>query len=515
MTKYTGTCPGIRTGRHTETETLRMTMNFSHYETGDFYDEVFASPGQPHACAKLLVESLAGLPEGDLLARQKASEKAMLSMGITFTVYGDERGTDRTIPFDLIPRTIEGRVWDAVEAGLKQRIKAINRFIDDVYHEQQIFKDEAIPPWVLSTSKGFLPQCRGIDPPGGIWAHISGTDLVRDQEGVFYVLEDNLRVPSGVSYVLLNRILMKRNLPEIFHRSNVRPIVEYLTRFLNMLHQLAPANRDEDPPCVAVLTPGIFNSAYFEHAYLARQLGATLVEGRDLICDGKYVCMKTTTGLKRIDVIYRRVDTAFLDPQAFREDSIMGCPGLLNAYRKGYVALANAPGTGVADDKVLYAFVPNIIRYYLGEEPLLPNVPTRLCHNPADLAYTLENLEKLVVKPANESGGYGMIVGPKATPEQREAFRAKLIANPRNYISQPTLSLSRAPTLINGRLEGRHVDLRPFILHSRDDIYVLPGGLTRVALPKGSLVVNSSQGGGTKDTWVIDLPRQTESEVCS
>jgi uncharacterized circularly permuted ATP-grasp superfamily protein len=488
---------------------------FDDYEIGDFFDEVFATSGHPHACAKLLVETLAGLPEGDLLARQKASEKAMLGMGITFTVYGDERGTDRTIPFDIVPRTIDGQVWDKVEIGLKQRIRAINRFIDDVYHEQRIFKDEAVPPWILNTSKGFLPQCRGIDPPGNVWAHVTGTDLVRDREGVFYVLEDNLRVPSGVSYVLLNRTLMKRNFPEVFHKNCVRPIDSYTSQFLNMLHSLAPADCDSETPCVAVLTPGVFNSAYFEHAFLARRLGATLVEGRDLIYDGKYVCMKTTAGLKRVDVIYRRVDTEFLDPTVFRSDSVMGCPGMMKAYCEGHLTLANAPGTGVADDKVLYAYVPNIIRYYLGEEPLLPNVPTRLCHNPNDLEYTLDNLEKLVVKPANESGGYGMIVGPKATPEQREAFKKKLIANPRNYISQPTLSLSRVPTLVNGQLEGRHVDLRPFILHGRDSIYVLPGGLTRVALPKGSLVVNSSQGGGTKDTWVIDNPRQTETEAAS
>jgi len=488
---------------------------FDDYDTGDFFDEVFKTSGHPHACAKLLVEKLAGLPEGDLLARQKASEKSMLGMGVTFTVYGDERGTDRAIPFDIVPRTIDGQVWDNVEIGLKQRIRAINRFIDDVYHEQRIFKDEAVPPWVLHTSKGFLPQCRGIDPPGGVWAHVTGTDLVRDRDGAFYVLEDNLRVPSGVSYVLLNRTLMKRTFPEVFHQSHVRPIDSYTSRFLSMLHGLAPADRDSETPCVAVLTPGVFNSAYFEHAFLARRLGAMLVEGRDLVYDGKYVCMKTTAGLKRVDVIYRRVDTEFIDPTVFRDDSVMGCPGMMKAYCDGHVTLANAPGTGVADDKVLYAYVPNIIRYYLGEEPLLPNVPTRLCHNPQDLEYTLDNLEKLVVKPANESGGYGMIVGPKATPEQRESFKKKLIANPRNYISQPTLSLSRVPTLVNGRLEGRHVDLRPFILQGRDSIYVLPGGLTRVALPKGSLVVNSSQGGGTKDTWVVDHPRQTETGVAS
>lgn len=481
-------------------------MNFNQYNIDGFFDEVFASPGVPHDCAGSLVEAICALPEGELLLHQTTSERAMLSMGITFNVYSDGRGEDRTIPFDVIPRTVDGRTWDRVEAGLQQRVRAINLFIDDIYHDQKIMKDEVVPAWVLETSKGFLPACRGIDPPGGVWAHVTGSDLVRDEHGEFFVLEDNLRVPSGASYVLLNRMLMKRNFPEVFYANSVRPIVDYTTRFLAILDRLAPADREAESACKVVLTPGVFNSAYFEHAFMAKQLGAQLVEGRDLFYDGKYVCMRTTEGLKRVDVIYRRVDSEFLDPDVFQADSMLGCSGIMKAWREGYVTLANAPGTGVADDKVLYAFVPDIIRYYLGEEPLLPNVPTRLCHHQEDLDYTLEHLAQLVVKPANESGGYGMIVGPAATPGEIEAFRHVLKENPRNYIAQPTLSLSRAPTLIDGKFEGRHVDLRPFVLHGGDEIYVMPGGLTRVALNAGSLVVNSSQGGGTKDTWVVDGP---------
>lgn len=481
-------------------------MKFDQYDIEGFFDEVFAAPGVPHDCARPLVNAIDSLPPGALLAHQQASEQAMLSMGITFNVYSDGRGEDRTIPFDVIPRTIEGRVWDQVEAGLRQRVRAINFFIDDIYHDQKIMKDGVVPSWVLETSKGFLPPCKGIDPPSGVWAHVTGSDLVRDQSGQFYVLEDNLRVPSGASYVLLNRMLMKRNFPEVFYANCVRPVVDYTTRFLSILNRLAPADREEESACKVVLTPGIFNSAYFEHAFMAKQLGALLVEGRDLVYEGKYVCVRTTKGLKRVDVIYRRVDSAFLDPDEFNPDSMLGCAGLMRAWREGMVTLANAPGTGVADDKVVYAFVPEIIKYYLGEEPLLPNVPTRLCHHPEDLEYTLEHLSELVVKPANESGGYGMIVGPKATPDEIEAFRKVLKENPRNYIAQPTLSLSRAPAVVGDHFEGRHVDLRPFILHGGDEIYVMPGGLTRVALNPGSLVVNSSQGGGTKDTWVVDSP---------
>ncbi len=487
-------------------------MNFEGYDTEGFFDELFDNQGLPRDAAKLLVTAIEKLPEGDLRKRQGASERAMRSMGITFNVYGSGEGTERTIPFDIVPRIIDGREWDGVETGLKQRIKAVNRFIDDIYHERRIIADGVVPEWLFTSSKGYLPQCQDLDPPKGVWAHVTGTDLVRDAKGTFYVLEDNLRVPSGVSYVLINRVLMKRNFPEVFHQSCVRSVVDYPGEFMKMLHRLSPDGIDK--PTVAVLTPGVYNSAYFEHAFLARQMGALLVEGRDLVYDGKYVCARTTDGLMRIDVIYRRIDDDFLDPDIFRPDSTLGCRGIMKAFREGRLTLANAPGTGVADDKVVYAFVPDMIRYYLGEEPLLPNVPTHLCYDQEALEYTLDHLDELVVKPASESGGYGMLIGPRSTPDERNAFAKALRANPRNYISQPTLALSRAPVLVEDHFEGRHVDLRPFILHSGEETYVLPGGLTRVALRKGSLVVNSSQGGGTKDTWVVDRIPGTEGAPC-
>ena len=487
-------------------------MNFEGYETGSFFDELFDNQGCPRDVAKLLVGAIERLPEGDLWKRQEASELSMRTMGITFNVYGASEGTERTIPFDIVPRIIDGREWDGVEAGLKQRIKAVNRFIDDIYHERKIIADGVVPEWLFTSSKGYLPQCQDLNPPKGVWAHVTGTDLVRDAEGTFFVLEDNLRVPSGVSYVLINRILMKRNFPEVFHRCHVRRVIDYPDQFNKMLHHVAPEGVDR--PNVAILTPGMYNSAYFEHAFLARQMGATLVEGRDLVYDGKYVCAKTTKGLERIDVIYRRIDDDFLDPDVFRSDSALGCRGMMKAYREGRLTLANAPGTGVADDKVVYVYVPDMIRYYLGEEPLLPNVPTHLCYDKDALEYTLNNLDKLVVKPASESGGYGMLVGPRSTKKERNEFAKVLRENPRNYISQPTLALSRAPVLVDDHFEGRHVDLRPYILHRGDDSYVLPGGLTRVALKKDSLVVNSSQGGGTKDTWVIDLENITGEVEC-
>ncbi len=484
-------------------------MTFEGYETDKFYDELFEKPGLPRGSAQLLVNAIENLPQGGLRTRQEASERAMHSMGITFNVYGSGEGTERTIPFDIVPRIIEGNEWNVVEAGLKQRIKAVNRFIDDIYHDREIIADGVVPEWLFTSSKGYLPQCQGLNPPKGVWAHVTGTDLVRDDNGTFFVLEDNLRVPSGVSYVLLNRTLMKRNFPEVFHRSRVRRVVDYPDQFMKMLHHVAPEGIER--PTVAVLTPGVYNSAYFEHAFLAQQMGALLVEGHDLVYDGKYVCARTVEGLVRIDVIYRRIDDEFLDPEVFRGDSRLGCAGMMKAFREGTLTIANAPGTGVADDKVVYAFVPEMIKYYLGEEALLPNVPTHLCCDDEALEYTLDNLDKLVVKPASESGGYGMLIGPKASPKERSEFAKSLRADPRNYISQPTLSLSRAPVLTDDHFEGRHVDLRPFILHRGDDSYVLPGGLTRVALRKGSLVVNSSQGGGTKDTWVVDEAAGTEA----
>ncbi len=476
-------------------------MDLDEYPSPGFYDELVLENGEPRESSKLLFETVDFLGIETLLMRQKAAERGMRSMGITFRVYGETTDLERTIPFDILPRIMPGAEWDNVDKGLKQRIRALNAFIHDVYNGQEIFKQKVLPEWILSESKGYLPQCKGIEPPGKIWAHVCGTDLVRDDKGKIYVLEDNLRVPSGASYVLLNRELMKRNFPEVFRRSRVRPVMDYPLHFKQVLHSLMP---HLEKPSVAVLTPGIYNSAYFEHSFLAQKLGAYLVEGRDLVYDGKYLCMRTTRGLKRIDILYRRVDDQFLDPEVFRPDSILGCPGIMKAWLKGTLAIANAPGTGVADDKVVYSFVPDMIRYYLQEEPILANVPTQLCREPEQLQYTLDHLSELVVKPANESGGYGMIVGPMATKEEREKFAQVLKENPSNYIAQPTLSLSTTPTLIEGELEPRHIDLRPFVLMGQGKISVLPGGLTRVALRKGSLVVNSSQGGGTKDTWIVD-----------
>jgi uncharacterized circularly permuted ATP-grasp superfamily protein len=420
-------------------------------------------------------------------------------MGITFNVYGESAGTERIFPFDLIPRIVAAAEWDHVERGLKQRVHALNAFIDDLYHDQKILKDGVIPPDVILSAASYRGACRGLNPPWGVWCHITGTDLVRDRDGRYYVLEDNLRVPSGVSYVLENRQVLKRIFPGVFEGLDVRPVDVYPSRLLEMLESLAP---DVSNPRVVLLTPGIYNSAYFEHSFLAQQMGVQLVEGRDLVVENGDVYMRTTKGRERVHVIYRRVDDDFLDPEAFRADSLLGVPGLMAACRAGRVALANAPGNGVADDKVVYAYVPEVIRYYEGEDPILPNVPTYLCWRDDDRRYVLEHLSELVVKAANESGGYGMLVGPHSTAAQREEFAARIQAQPRNYIAQPTLALSRCPTIVDDHFEGRHVDLRPYVLCGKD-IFVLPGGLTRVAMKKGSLVVNSSQGGGSKDTWVL------------
>jgi uncharacterized circularly permuted ATP-grasp superfamily protein len=474
-------------------------MRFAGYETGSFFDEMFHAEGKAREEARLLVETIESLPEGELLFRQRSAEELLLQMGITFNVYGDSGGTERIFPFDIIPRIVPAAEWAWLERGLKQRIHALNLFIDDVYHEQKILRDGVVPQEIVGSAKCLRPQCIGINPPRGIWCHITGTDLVRDSNGQIYVLEDNLRVPSGVSYVLENRHVMKSSFPKVFEGMSIRTVDEYPGKLLEMLESLAPGN---DSPRVVLLTPGIYNSAYFEHSFLAQQMGIPLVEGRDLVVSGGYVMMRTTKGLERVDVIYRRIDDDFLDPQAFREDSMLGVPGLLEVYKAGRVALANAPGNGVADDKVVYAYVPEIIKYYLGEDAVIPNVPTYLCWRDADRQHVLANLDKLVVKAANEAGGYGMLVGPHASQAEREDFAGRITANPRNYIAQPTLGLSRVPTIVEDHAEGRHVDLRPYILYGRD-IYVLPGGLTRVALKKGSLVVNSSQGGGSKDTWVL------------
>ncbi|HXJ81647.1 MAG TPA: circularly permuted type 2 ATP-grasp protein [Candidatus Methylomirabilis sp.] len=475
-------------------------MKFFAYITGTFYDEMFLGDGTARPGSRVLWQKIESLSEGELLHRQQAAERALLHMGITFNVYGDSTGAERIFPFDLIPRIIESAEWEWIERGLRQRVTALNLFIDDIYHEQRILKDKAIPEEVIRSARSFREACVGLYPPRGVWCHITGTDLVRDRDGQVYVLEDNLRCPSGVSYVLENRLIMKRTFPQVFEALRVRPVDDYPSRLLDMLQGLAP---DYVPsPTVAVLTPGIHNSAYFEHSFLAQQLGVELVEGRDLVVADGLVQMRTTKGLERVDVLYRRIDDDFLDPNVFRSDSLLGVPGLMDVYKAGRVALANAPGTGIADDKVIYAYVPKIIRYYVGEDPIIPNVPTYVCYEEAERRYVLEHLDELVVKAANESGGYGMLIGPHATSAQLEDFARRIEANPRNYIAQPTLSLSRVPVVVDDHYEGRHVDLRPYILYGKD-IYVLPGGLTRVALQKGSLVVNSSQGGGSKDTWVL------------
>lgn len=473
---------------------------FQGYETTGFYDEMFLDNGRPRERAELLASRLKCLTDGELSRRQRVADQALLNMGITFNVYGHEAGTEKIWPFDLIPRIIESAEWRFIDAGLKQRIRALNLFIDDVYHDQNIVRDGIFPEYMIKSSKNYLKPCIGLNPPGRIWCHITGTDLVRDADGTVYVLEDNLRCPSGVSYVLENREVMKRTFPQLFNGLSVMPVEDYPEQLLKMLQHIAPPTADE--PNVVVLTPGIYNSAYFEHCFLAQQMGVELVQGPDLVVTNGYVHMRTTRGLERVDVIYRRIDDDFIDPLTFRSDSCLGVPGLMDVYRAGRVALANAPGTGIADDKAVYAYVPQMIKYYLNEEMILPNVPTYLCANDEQRNYVLDHLPELVIKPANESGGYGILVGPRATREQLDKYRELITTNPRNYVAQPTLSLSRVPTIVGDRLEGRHVDLRPYILYG-EDIYILPGGLTRVALVKGSLVVNSSQGGGSKDTWVL------------
>jgi len=482
-------------------------VRFDSYQTGEFYDEMFDADGRPRPEAKLLVETIEATDAEQLLRCQQATDQLLLQMGITFNVYGDKAGTEKIFPFDLIPRIVPAHEWEWLERGLRQRVHALNEFLDDIYHDQKILKDKVIPEDIVHSAASYRPQCHGMNPPRRVWCHITGTDLVRNSDGQIYVLEDNLRVPSGVSYVLENRDILKRTFPRVFEGLRVRPVEEYPIRLLEMLESIAPA-RVTGKPTVVVLTPGMYNSAYFEHSFLAQRMGVQLVEGRDVTVDSDGVWMRTTKGPRRVDVIYRRIDDDFLDPKTFRPDSMLGVPGLMDAYRKGLVALANAPGNGVADDKVIYSYVPDMIRYYEGEDPILPNVPTYLCWRDADRQHVVQNLDKLVVKAANEAGGYGMLVGPHATQAQRDEFKDLIEANPRNYIAQPTLGLSRVPTMIDGQFEGRHVDLRPYVLYGKD-IYVLPGGLTRVALRKGSLVVNSSQGGGSKDTWVL-APEGTE-----
>jgi uncharacterized circularly permuted ATP-grasp superfamily protein len=482
-----------------------MPIDWTQYQPAGFFDELFAAPGKARPAAAHLTNYLASLGARELAERQVDAERAIAEMGITFTVYTEGQNIDRAWPFDVIPRTIEATEWARIESGLMQRLTALNRFVDDLYHERRIIKDGLVPEDIISTSTNFLEACVGANPPYGVWANICGTDLVRDRDGTVFVLEDNLRVPSGVSYMLENRIITKQVFPEMFEHASILPVDDYASQLLDMLSSLSP--RKVEFPRVVVLTPGIYNSAYFEHSYLAQRMGVDLVEGSDLVVgDDECVYVRTIRGLERVDVIYRRINDTFLDPECFEKDSALGVPGLMRAWRAQNVALANAPGAGVADDKVVYAYVPQIIEYYLGEKAILPNVPTLLLRDDDSRKRVLDDLSQWVVKPANESGGYGMLIGPRATAEEKVAMAAAVEANPRNYIAQPVLALSTAPTLVQGEIEPRHLDLRPFILQGQRS-WVTPGGLTRVALRRGSLVVNSSQGGGSKDTWIVAVDR--------
>jgi uncharacterized circularly permuted ATP-grasp superfamily protein len=469
------------------------------------FDEMHGTTEKVREHYQLYERWLAEQPGDVMSSRREEAEMIFRRVGITFAVYGDEAGTERLIPFDLIPRVIPASEWKSMEAGLRQRVTALNRFLHDVYHDQEIIRAGIIPAEQVMRNAQFRPEMVGVDVPGGVYSHIAGIDIVRaanpDNTGSYYVLEDNLRVPSGVSYMLENRKMMMRLFPELFSGHRVAPVQHYPDLLLDSLRQVAPAAVNE--PTVVVLTPGMYNSAYFEHAFLAQQMGIELVEGQDLFVKDNFVYMRTTQGPKRVDVIYRRVDDDFLDPLAFRSDSTLGCPGLLSAYRAGNVTLANAIGTGVADDKSIYAYVPKMIEFYLGEKPILNNVPTFLCREPEDLKYVLAHLSELVVKEVHGAGGYGMLVGPASTKEEIATFREHLVADPNRYIAQPTLALSTCPTYVESGVAPRHIDLRPFVLSGKT-VQMVPGGLTRVALKEGSLVVNSSQGGGTKDTWVLE-----------
>jgi uncharacterized circularly permuted ATP-grasp superfamily protein len=478
-----------------------MSIDWKYYPIAGQFDELIDDAGRPRPSAAQLCRYLDSLSDNELAERESALELAIKTLGITFTVYTEQGNIDRAWPVDLLPRIISADEWENTEQGLRQRAFALNLFIDDLYNDQRIIKDKIIPYSIIGTH--LLEECTGVKPPWGKWSHICGSDIVRANDGQFYVLEDNLRIPSGVSYMLENRLVIKRIFPELFENYFIQPVDEYPSELFDMLSSLTP--RPGEEPSIVVLTPGIYNSAYFEHAYLAQQMGVDLVEGKDLYVGADdHVYKQTIQGARLVDVIYRRVDDAFLDPEIFRDDSILGTPGLMRAWRKGNVALANAPGTAVADDKVVYAFVPKIIKYYLDEEPLLPNVETYLCLNKKERKHVLANLEQLVVKPANEAGGYGIMIGPQASKKEREEYAETIRKNPRNYIAQPTLSLSTVPTYCDDRIEPRHIDLRPFIL-SGERTYVTKGGLTRVARKKGSLIVNSSQGGGSKDTWIVQL----------
>jgi uncharacterized circularly permuted ATP-grasp superfamily protein len=486
---------------------------FASYEHARFFDEMFAAPGKPHAHYQRLAERFGRLEGiGELLRRQRTADQTFLSRGVTFTVYSDNAGTEKIFPFDLLPRIVPAHEWKHLEAGLTQRMQALNLFLADIYGEQRILKEGVIPRSMVDTSKHFRRELVGFKIPRGLYVHINGTDLIRDETGEYRVLEDNLRTPSGVSYVLENRQVMKRVFPNLLSDYRVRPVENYTNDLLSLLTYLAPEHVPE--PTVVLLTPGVFNSAYFEHSFLARQMGIEIVEGSDLVVENDKVYMRRTDGLAPVHVIYRRIDDDFLDPTVFRKDSLLGVPGLVEAYRKGNVALCNPIGTGIADDKAVYYYVPKMIKFYLGQEPILPNVETFLSADEKELKYILDNLPKLVVKSVNEAGGYGMLVGPHSTTAQIEEFRAKVIENPRNFIAQPTIGISRCPSVCGDTIEGRHIDLRPYILNGQS-IKIMPGGLTRVALRKGSLVVNSSQGGGSKDTWVLADEKSAATQIQS
>ena len=485
-------------------------MDFDAYDlVPAIYDELFLPDGTPREHCKQLHETLTEVSPEDLTAVQDRVTRSFSDEGITFTVYGDAEADERIIPIDCLPRVMSGTEWRHLEAGLTQRLKALNLFLDDVYGKSRIkhlygkpriVHDGVIPDDVIRSCPQYREQMQGFSAPHGTWVAICGTDLVRTNDG-FRVLEDNLRVPSGVSYMLANRKVAKASLRRLYRRSRVREVEHYGRVLLETLMELAPGGVSE--PCIVLLTPGVYNSAFYEHMFLAHELGAELVEGRDLLVSDGFVYMHTTTGLRRVDVVYRRVDDDFVDPLVFRPDSMLGVPGLIDAYKRGNVALVNAPGTGVADDKSVYAYVPDMVKYYLGEDLILENVETYLCRRPEDLEYTLDNLQDLVVKKVGESGGYGMLIGPHSSPEEREEYAEQVRADPAGFISQPTLAISRSPCLIEGRIEPRHVDLRPFVLHGRRT-RIVPGAFCRVALRRGSLVVNSSQGGGGKDFWVLE-----------
>ena len=473
---------------------------FRRYEFNGSYDEMFRSTDLPRKQYRPLYTQLLNLGADELRRSKHEADQSFFNQGITFTVYGSEKGTERIFPHDLLPRIITAAEWETIERGLTQRITALNLFLKDVYHDARIIEDGVIPAKIVYTCKHYRREMRGIKVPRDVYVTVVGTDLIRTPEGNFVVLEDNLRVPSGVSYMLTSRRVMKHIFPTLFRKCRVRPIEQYSQVLLSALKSLAPEGRTE--PTVVLLTPGSYNSAYFEHTYLARQMGIELVEGRDLLVHDNVVYMRTTFGLQRVDVIYRRIDDDYLDPLVFEAHSALGAVGLFNAYRAGNVAFANALGTGVADDKAIYAYVPKIIKYYLNEDPILENVETLLMSDAAQRDHVCQKLDQYVVKAVGESGGYGMLIGPHSTSEQRSEFRDRIMAEPRNYIAQPTINLSTAPCFVDGTIEPRHVDLRPYVVYG-ENITIVPGGLTRVALRKGSLVVNSSQGGGSKDTWVL------------